>query len=68
MRFILIPEPIANSEPGSNKISVGLRNVSVKKITIPAKAVISQVQLANMVSKLCAPVGQMSTEANQEED
>ena len=36
--------------------------------TIPAKAVIYQVQLANIIPKLYAPVGCMSTEANQEED
>ena len=41
--------------------------MSAKVITIPAKAVICQVQLANMVPKLCASVGQMFTEANQEE-
>ena len=35
-------------EPGSNSVSAGLRNISAKKITIPAKAVICQVQLANM--------------------
>ena len=37
-------------------------------MTIPAKAAISQVHLANMVPKLCSPVWQMSTKANQEED
>ena len=46
-----------NLEPGSNRISVGLRNASAKKITIPAKAVICQVQLMNLVPQLYAPAG-----------
>ena len=46
---------------------MGLRNVSAKKITIAAKAVICLVQLADMVPKLCFS-DHMSTEANQEED
>ena len=83
MRLNLIAKPIANSqlpsnikcmpmycnvESDSNRTSVWLRNVSGKKIPIPAKAVICQVQLANMVPKLYSPVRQMSTEASQEED
>ena len=38
------------------------------KNTIPAKAAICQVQVTNMVPKFYVLVGQMSTEANQEED
>ena len=37
-------------------------------ITIPDKSFICQVQLANMVSKLCPSLEQMSNEANEEED
>ena len=83
MKLNLITEPIAHSQipnfcavypscckpnPESSRITVRLKNVSAKKIMILAKAVIFQVQLADMVPKLCIPVGQMSTEANQEED
>ena len=57
-----------NQESSSSRITVGFRNVSAKKITIPAKAVIFQMQLANRVPKLYAEVEQMSTEAKQEED
>ena len=41
-----------NLEPGSNQITVGLRNVLAKQITIPSRAVVCQVQLANMVLKI----------------
>ena len=51
-----------------NQVPMGLRNVSAKKITITTKAVICQAQLANMIPKLYALLGQMSTEANQEDD
>ena len=49
-------------------MSVGLTNILTKKITIPAKGFICQVQLANMVSKLHDPVGQVSTKSSQEEN
>ena len=83
MRLSLISKPIADSqlassiqctstycnlEPSSSRITVGLRNASNKKITIPAKAAICQEQLANMLPKLYAMEGHMSIEANQEED
>ena len=32
-----------NLEPGSNRVTVGLRNVSAKQITIPSRAVVCQV-------------------------
>ena len=57
-----------NLEPGSNRVSVGLKNIPAKKITIPTKAVICQVQLANMVPKVHAPIGQVSSKSNQEDD
>ena len=82
MKLNLITEPIADIQlpnstqythtycsldPGSNGISVGLRNISAK-ITIAAKTAICQVHLTNMVPKLYDALGQMSTETNQEED
>ena len=36
-------------EPGSNRVAVGLRNISSKSITIPSKAVVGQLQQAGMV-------------------
>ena len=65
MRFTLIVEPshctqlppsvqCAPSycilEPGSNRVAVGLRNVSAKAITIPSQTVVGQLQQARMVS------------------
>ena len=40
-----------NLEPGSNRVTVGLRNVSSKQITVPPRTVVCQIQLANMVPK-----------------
>ena len=44
-----------NLEPGSNRITGGFRNVSAKQITIPSRAVVCQVQLANTVPKIQTP-------------
>ena len=41
-----------NVEPGSNQSTVGLRNVLAKQITKPSRAVVCQVQLANMVPNI----------------
>ena len=41
-----------NLEPGSNMVTVGLRNVSAKQITIPSRTVVCQIQLANIVPKI----------------
>ena len=56
-----------NLEPGSNQVTVGLRNVSAKQITIPSRTVVCQIQLANMVTKLQTPKGQGPSE-NKKED
>ena len=37
-------------EPGSNRVAVGLKNISVKAITIPSRAVVGKPQQATMVS------------------
>ena len=49
-------------EPGSNWVTVSLGNVSAKQITIPFRAVVCQVQLANMVPKLQTPKEQDTIE------
>ena len=51
-----------NLEPCSNWITVGLRNVSAKQITIPSRVVVCQVQLAKMVPKIQTPKEQGPTE------
>ena len=51
-----------NLEPGSNQLTVGLRNVSAKQVTIPSRAVACQIQLANMVPKHQTPKGQEPSE------
>ena len=83
MRFNLIGEPsidsqlpnsilctptYCNLEPCSNRISVGLGNISANKIIIPAETVICVAHLANMVPKLYASLGQTSTKAILEDD
>ena len=57
-----------NLEPGSNRVTVGLRNVSAKQIAIPSRAVVCQVQLANMVPKIQIPKEQDPIEQNGEDD
>ena len=64
MRLNLIAEPLKSTqlppsvqcapiycilEPGSNRVVVGLRNVSAKSITIPSRTVVGQLQQARMV-------------------
>ena len=39
-------------EPGSIRVAVGLRNILVKSITIPSRAVVGQLQQAKMVPKV----------------
>ena len=83
MRFNVIAETIINNkspqcihcaptycnlEPGSNRVSKGFRNISAKRITVPAKAIITQVELANMVPKLHAPVGQVYVKPHKEKN
>ena len=36
-------------KPGSSRVSVGIRNLSCQKITIPAKSVIAKISAANVV-------------------
>ena len=55
-------------EPGSNRVTVGLRNVSAKQITIPSRAVVYQVQLANMVPKIQIPKEQGTIEQKGEDN
>ena len=83
MRFNLIAEPsemnqlppsvectptYCNLEPGSNKVTVGLRNVSTKQSNIPSRAVVYQVKLANMVPKIQTPKEHDSTEHRGEDN
>ena len=55
-----------NLEPYSSRVTVCLRNISAKKITILARAVVCQVQLVNMVPRLLATEGQMSSHPRKE--
>ena len=43
-------------EPGSNRVAVGLKNVSSKSITIPSRTVVGQLQQAKMVPKFRKPL------------
>ena len=36
-------------EPGSNRVAVGLKNISAKTITIPSRVVVGRLQQARMV-------------------
>ena len=36
-------------EPGSNRVTVGLRNISARKIIVLSKTIVCQIQLANII-------------------
>ena len=57
-----------NLDQGSNRVTVGLRNVSAKQITVPSRALVCQVQLASMVAKIQTPKGQDPTEQRREDN
>ena len=42
-------------KPGSSRVSVGIRNISCKSITIPTKTIIAKVAAANVVPHSYAP-------------
>ena len=56
----------SNLEPGFNRVTVGLRNVSAKQITVPSRTVVHQVQLTNMVPKLQTPTEQHPSENKED--
>ena len=53
-------------EPSSNRVKVGHRNASAKQITIPSRAAVCQVQLANMVPKIQTPKEQDPIEQGED--
>ena len=55
-----------NLEPGSNRVTVDLRNVSAKQITVPSRTVVCQIQLANTVPKLQTPTEQDPSEDKED--
>ena len=42
-------------KPGSSRVSVGIRNISCQRITIPAKTIIAKVAAANVIPHSYAP-------------
>ena len=61
-----VPPPIVTWSQVQTDWQWAWENISAKKITIPA--VVCEVQLANMVPKLHAPEGQMSSHPSEGED
>ena len=57
-----------NLEPGSNRVTVGFKNVSAKQIIVSSRAVVCQVQLANTVPKIQTPKEQDSIEQKGEDN
>ena len=55
-----------NLEPGSNRATVGLRNILAKQITIPSRTVVCQIWLANIIPKIQTPKGQDPSEQRLE--
>ena len=83
VRLNLIAEPIKDSqlpsniqctptycnlEPGPNRVTVGLRNNSARKITVPSRTIVCQIQLANMVPPIQTLKEQPPTEIKREDD
>ena len=54
--------------PGSCRVSTVIDNLSDKDITIPAKAIISQLNLANKIPKLVYPGDDHDTESEEMDD
>ena len=57
-----------NLEPGSNRVTVGLRNISARKITVPSRTIVCQIQLANMVPTIQTSKEQPPIEIKREDD
>ena len=55
-------------EPGSNRVTVGLRNISARKIIVPPKTIICQIQLANMIPPIQTSTEQSPSERKGEDD
>ena len=47
-----VPPPDCTLEPGSNRVAVGLKNISSRPIKIPSGTVVCQLQQAKMVPKI----------------
>ena len=54
-------------EPGSNRLTVGLRNISARKIIVPSKTIVCQIQLANMIPLIQTSKEQPPTERKMED-
>ena len=83
LKLNLIAEPFKNSqlpsniqctptyctlEPGSNRVTVGLRNISARKITVPSKTIICQIQIANIIPPMNTLTDQTLSEGKKEDD
>ena len=83
LKLNLIAEPIKNSqltsniqctptfctlEPGSNRVTVGLRNISARKIIVPSKTTVCQIQLANIIPPMNTSTDQIPSEGKREDD
>ena len=53
-------------KPGSSRVSIGIRNLSCRKITIPAKSVIAKVAAASIVPHSYAPNVENNEQLRQE--
>ena len=57
-----------NLEPGSNRVTVGLRNISARKITVPSRTIVCQIQLANMVPPIQTSKEQPPNKIKKDDD
>ena len=57
-----------NLEPGSNRVTVSLRNISARETTVPSRILVCQIQLANMVHPIQTSKEQPPAEIKREDD
>ena len=57
-----------NLTPGSAKVNLMLENTTRKNITIPAKAIVCQLNLANQIPKLLLPTSRSEEELVESDD
>ena len=57
-----------NLEPGSNSVTVGPRNISARKITVPSRTIVCQIQLANIVPNIQTTKSQALLENKKEDE
>ena len=62
-----VPQPTVTWNLVPTGVTVGLRNISARKITVPSRTIVCQIQLTNMVLPIQTSKEQPPTEIKKEE-